>query len=407
MHTANNKTVFHTADKVYGASCAAFHFSGAIKSIPGITNLPFDASSIFFGMSVTIYIFQASSSKVFLSLFGGVHLFLQSLLNLFLLFSAVKSNSSQILYEKLFHVTVIGFAMTILSLSVSSSEKAFKSFTSTCFFVGMLCSFIIPATLVFDFSVRGGPVETEFSRVQYQLVGILFASASVIAATSLIESWPLHRLQKLFSLSLLVVGSAILGGRASFFSLICSTLIAASLMYVKSTKQRPRSPLITLVLFLIGSYLFSFVLFLLGATELIVYLRLLKHLNLDQDIRVMLWGMAVSKASVFGLGTASFAPTMGLGDLRRWYPHNLMLEALVELGVPGFMVFCMLLVTAISSLCICRHSISDNELSILAGFACICGAQIFTSTDLGNRMAWFWLGLLTGASCRATCLKKS
>ena len=399
MYMADDKIVV-IADRIFGASCAAFHFSGAIKSVPGIAKLPIDLTAIFLSFSVTTYVIRALCCGIYISSFGGAHLFLQSLLNICIIFSALKSNSSQILYDKLFQVTAVGFVMTLLSFSLSSSAQAFKSFIDTCYFFALLCSLTIPPTLLLGLSVRGGPVETEFSRVQYQLVGILFASASVVGATSLIQSWPLYRVRKLFALTLFIFGSAILGGRASFISQISATLVAASLMYGNQTEQARRSSVIVLVIFMTGSYVFTFFLFFIGAEELVIFKRLFFQSYVDHDIRALLWSMAASNASIFGLGTASFGPNMGLGDVRRWYPHNLVLEAFVELGVPGLILFCMLLFTAASSLYLCRKLISDEHLSILAGFTFICGAQIFTSTDLGNRMAWFWLGLLSGTSCR-------
>jgi hypothetical protein len=35
------------------------------------------------------------------------------------------------------------------------------------------------------------------------------------------------------------------------------------------------------------------------------------------------------------------------------------------------------------------------------GFACVALAQAATSTDLGNRMAWLWVGVTAGLAVRA------
>ena len=391
-------------DQIFGFSCAALHFSGSIKSLPGIAKLPVDVTAVFICTTSTIYVIRAFFMRIFISRLAAFHLLLQSLLTFYFLVMAFQTNSSEIIYQKMFQLTVLGFMMTLFSFAVSSSTIPFDAFLRASSFLGLLCSIVVPITLVFGFSVRGGPVGGEVTRIQYQLVGLLLASASVIVATHLILTWPLNCIRKLVVLHVLTCSSAFLGGRASFVSQLFAPVFSTVLLYVRRQGSVSLKPFFMVLFGTFGTASLLFLIFVLFGRYIFVFLRIFEKIHIDMDVRTQLWGMAASHASLFGLGAASFAPTMGLGDLRKWYPHNLVLEVLVEGGLPGFVLFCMLLLTAVLALCLSRHSISDEQLSVTAGFGWIFAAQILTSTDLANRMAWFWLGMMTGTSCRSsTC----
>ena len=112
--------------------------------------------------------------------------------------------------------------------------------------------------------------------------------------------------------------------------------------------------------------------------------------------REILWAEALrwaGAAAPFGLGTGGFTLASGTGDDRHLHPHNHALEALVEGGLPGFAFW--LLAFGGGALLALRRSgaVAPGRAARIAALTLPMAVTAMVSTDLGNRMVWFALGL--------------
>jgi O-antigen ligase len=130
-------------------------------------------------------------------------------------------------------------------------------------------------------------------------------------------------------------------------------------------------------------------------------LRTLERLTGDAaglDARLGLWAAALDwagQAAPFGLGTGGFTIAAGHGERRGLYPHNHALEVLAEAGLPGLVLWLVAfgggLAVAVAALR--GTAISPRRAADVAAMVLPMVLTVMVSTDLGNRMAWFALGL--------------
>ncbi|MBK1660710.1 O-antigen ligase family protein, partial [Paracraurococcus ruber] len=112
--------------------------------------------------------------------------------------------------------------------------------------------------------------------------------------------------------------------------------------------------------------------------------------------RVILWGEALrwgGLAAPFGLGPGGFTLAAGSGDARALHPHNHALEALAEGGLPGLLFWLLAFGGgALAALRQARH-VAPGRAARIAALTLPLALTAMVSTDLGNRMVWFGLGL--------------
>jgi O-antigen ligase len=118
--------------------------------------------------------------------------------------------------------------------------------------------------------------------------------------------------------------------------------------------------------------------------------------------RAGLWGAALDLAGgalPWGLGPGGFAIAAGHGEARGLHPHNHALEALVEAGLPGLVLW--LLAFGGGGLVALRTAarVEVGRAARVAALVLPVALTTMVSTDLGNRMAWFALGLALGLGC--------
>jgi O-antigen ligase len=147
---------------------------------------------------------------------------------------------------------------------------------------------------------------------------------------------------------------------------------------------------------------------LLGAPEQAERLRTLERFFGDPGgepaARLILWGEALRWAGLaapWGLGTGGFTLAAGTGDDRSLHPHNHALEALVEGGVPGLLLW--LLAFGGSAVLALRRAahVAPGRAARIAALTLPVALTVLVSTDLGNRMAWFALGLALSLAVEA------
>jgi O-antigen ligase len=120
--------------------------------------------------------------------------------------------------------------------------------------------------------------------------------------------------------------------------------------------------------------------------------------------RLILWGEALrwaGEAAPFGLGTGGFTLAAGSGDDRSLHPHNHALEALVEGGLPGLLLW-LLAFGGGAALALAQvRRVAPGRAARVAALTLPVALTAMVSTDLGNRMVWFALGLLLSLAVEA------
>ncbi|MDO9501326.1 O-antigen ligase family protein, partial [Falsiroseomonas sp.] len=128
-------------------------------------------------------------------------------------------------------------------------------------------------------------------------------------------------------------------------------------------------------------------------------LRTLERLTSEPaglEARQGLWQSALGWAGLaapWGLGTGGFTIAAGHGEWRGLYPHNHALEALAEGGLPGLVLWLGAFGGAALVMVALAPGVAPARLARIAALVLPVAMTILVSTDLGNRMAWFALGL--------------
>jgi O-antigen ligase len=128
-------------------------------------------------------------------------------------------------------------------------------------------------------------------------------------------------------------------------------------------------------------------------------LRTLERLTADAaglDARLALWRAALDwagEAAPFGLGTGGFTIAAGHGERRGLYPHNHALEALAEAGLPGLVLWLGAFGGGVAAAIRLLVRVAPARAARIAAMVLPVAMTVMVSSDLGNRMAWFALGL--------------
>lgn len=103
----------------------------------------------------------------------------------------------------------------------------------------------------------------------------------------------------------------------------------------------------------------------------------------------------------FGLGTGGYAAATGFGDIR-FYPHNLVLEVWIELGVVGLALLAAWALALVRRLRFAPGVAAADRawVRLAAAMIAFLGCNALISGDLpANEQLWFWAGAL-GACTR-------
>jgi O-antigen ligase len=125
--------------------------------------------------------------------------------------------------------------------------------------------------------------------------------------------------------------------------------------------------------------------------------------GLSTSGRSGLWAQAISNFSarpLSGIGTGGFGG-LGTGEL---YPHNILLEAAVELGVVGLVIVAWLIVASLRRMIAAwRTAVGTDRLEasmLMALFMAALVNALFSGAVQDNRELWLWAGLGLGMLTR-------
>ncbi len=94
-----------------------------------------------------------------------------------------------------------------------------------------------------------------------------------------------------------------------------------------------------------------------------------------------------------GLGPGGFPPAIGVGQDRGLHPHNHAIEALVEGGAVGLLLWCAAFGGAALFTLARLPRVAPGRAAMIVALTLPIAMTAMVSTDLGNRMVWFALGL--------------
>jgi O-antigen ligase len=390
-----------------GAIAATLQFAGALKGAPLVAALPFDITILSLLLLPPLLVLLLLTRRWWLhpvlapSLAGAAGLWL------WLVLAGTWSASHDILSAKLPEVVLLAPLMLLAGLAVGADAGARRGLVAVALFTGPFVGASVAWGLAHGAVVLGGAVSAnpELVRVQYQLAGLAIACAAGLGALRAVEAatWP-SRLIWLGFVAAMAVAVLLPGGRTALLSLgVCVALVPALRCW---SAARPGAALGWLLLAAAGGALAMAALLLdPGRADGLRTLERFTQGDMESSARPALWGAAMAwggEAWPFGLGTGGFTLAAGYGERRGLYPHNHLLEAWAEGGLPG-LLFWLLCFGGAALVPLARlRRMAPGRLAQVAALALPVAMAAMVSTDLGNRMVWFALGLVlsTGVVAR-------
>jgi O-antigen ligase len=391
-----------------GIFAAILHFAGALKSTPLLAALPVDLTTVAaLGLLAALALLAAGSHWRVDPLLG-LPLAACGALWLWLVLAGAWSPSRGILAAKLPDVVLLGPAMLLAGMAVAAQARALARCADATLVIGAIVAVAITWGLATDSIILGGlpGASPDQFRVQYQIAGLTIASAAAMAAIRAAEAARLPaRLGWLGITGILSAAALMPGGRAALAALALAVSVAPAISLWRA--GRPGIALLWPAAVLLGvAAVLSAV---LSDPPLAAGLRTLERLSEGEVVqssgRLPLWRAAAEQGGAalpWGLGTGGFTIAAGHGERRGLYPHNHLLEALAEGGIPGLALWLVAFGGgAVAALVLGRRAAAGRAARV-AALVLPLALSVMVSTDLGNRMAWFALGLALGLGVTAT-----
>lgn len=390
-----------------GVFAAMVQYAGALKSVPGLAALPFDltlAGVLLLAPCLALLAVGRDwcvDPVVAPALMGAAALWLWSVL------AGAWSHSATVLAAKLPDVVVMGPAMLAAGMLVAGDAATLARFARAVIVAGCVVAAGIAWGLAQGGLVMGGMVgaSPDQVRVQYQIAGLAIASAAGLAAVAAMESCGLRRLFLWAVLAALGLAALLPGGRAALLALGLSVALAPMVLLWRQGRAAAALAW-PMALGAVAGLGFAL---LLADPTLASGLRTLERLTDEGDLgessaRLPLWRAALAwagEAAPLGLGAGAFTIAAGFGERRGLYPHNHALESLVEGGVPGLVFWLLAFGGGGIAAILAGGRAAPGRAARVAALTLPMALTVMVSTDLGNRMAWFALGLALGLGLTA------
>jgi O-antigen ligase len=392
-----------------GAVAAALHFAGALKSLPGAASLPANLTVAAAAALLPLSLLLASARRWRVVPAMAAPLAGCALLPLWLVAAGSWSASSAVLAEKLPQAALLGPAMLAAGALVGAEAAARRGFCSATLCIGLLVGGAVAWGVATDSVVLGGAPGADPARVrvQYQIAGLGIACAAGVAALRLVEErGAAARLLWAAAVSALALAVLVPGGRAALLGLGLAVAGAPALRLWLAGRRGAA----LLWLCAAGSAASAgLALLAFGAPPgLSDGLRTVERVFGDPatatPARLVIWGEALRWAGLaapLGLGTGGFTVAAGFGDARALHPHNHALEALAEGGLPGLALWLLAFGGGAALAAARAGRVEPGRAARIAALTLPVALSVMVSTDLGNRMAWFALGLLLSLGVEA------
>jgi O-antigen ligase len=390
-----------------GVLAALLHFAGALKSTPPLAALPFDltaaaALGLLAALALLVPGCAWRAGRTVALPLGAC-----GALWLWMVLAGAWSPSRAVLAARLVDAVLLAPAMLAAGLAVAAEDRALRACADAALAIGVFTAAAIAWGLATDRVVLGGlPGEApEQVRVQYQIAGLAIASAAALAALRAVEArGAAGRLGWLGLTAGLGAAALLPGGRAALAALALAVALAPALALWRRGR---RGLALAWPAAVLGGAAAALAL-ILADPSLAAGLRTLERLAegevAQSSGRLSLWQAALEEGGAalpWGLGTGGFTIAAGHGDRRGLHPHNHALEALAEGGLPGLLLWLAAFGGGAAAALRLAARAAPWRAARVAALTLPVGLTVMVSTDLGNRMAWFALGLALGLGLRA------
>jgi O-antigen ligase len=374
-----------------GMAAAILQMAGALKTAPPLAGLPVDLTLASLALLLPALALLAVSRRWRVDRAIALPLAAAGLFWAWLVVAGAWSPSAAVLSAKLPEATLAGPLMLAAGMLVGAESSARRALAATTIAIGALLAAIVAWGVLGGWGLAA-LLDPEAQRLQYQLAGLAMATAAALAAVKLVEapSWPGRAAWAVLILAL-AAAALLPGGRTALVALLLGVALAPAL-------RLPRARALGWAAAVAAAGLAGLAWLLLHPDQA-EGLRTLERLTGDAaglDARRGLWSAALDwggLAAPLGLGTGGFTIAAGHGERRGLYPHNHALEALAEGGLPGLVLWIGAFGGAAFAMLRLAPAVPPARLARMAAMVLPVAMTIMVSTDLGNRMAWFALGL--------------
>jgi O-antigen ligase len=384
-----------------GWLAATLQLAGALKTAPPFASLPFDLSLAAFAALLPVLALLAATARWRLDPALALPLAASLVLPLWWVVAGSWTASRAIAADKLPEIVLAGPAMLAIGLLVGAEPAARRGLVAGSLLIGVA----LAAVILWRFA--GGwqaALDPEAGKVHHQLAGLALAIAAGLAAVRAAEARSRARaLCWLLLVGALAVAALLPGGRTALLALGLGVALAPALRLLLDDRRGAGAAWLAACL----GALLLFLLLLALRPEEAEGLRTLERLTGEAaglEARLGLWLAALDwagRAAPLGLGTGGFAIAAGHGERRGLYPHNHALEALAEAGLPGLLLWLAAFAGGLGAAIRLLRRVSPASAAPIAAMVLPVALTVMVSTDLGNRMAWFALGLALSLGMRA------
>jgi O-antigen ligase len=386
-----------------GAAAAILQLAAALKTAPPLAGLPFDISLVAFALLLPLLGLLAATRSWSVDPRIAMPLAATGLLAFWLVLAGGWTASRGVAVAKLPEIVAIGPAMVAAGLMVGADRAARAALATTSMLIGVAVAVMVGWAGGEGFAMRVA-LDPNAAKLQYQVAGLAIAMAASLAALRATEVRSVLAATAWLALVAALAAAALLpGGRTALVALGLGVIVAPALGLWR--RRRLGSALGWLAAG--GIVAAGAALLLLLRPEDADGLRTLERLTADAgglDARLGLWSAALrwgGEAAPFGLGTGGFTIAAGHGERRGLYPHNHGLEALAEAGVPGLVLWLASFGGALVAAARLMPGSEPGRAPRIAAMVLPVVLTVMVSTDLGNRMAWFALGLALSLGVQA------
>ncbi|MGG5812544.1 O-antigen ligase family protein [Falsiroseomonas sp. CW058] len=386
-----------------GAAAAVMQLAGALKTAPPLAALPFDLTLLAFAMLLPFATLLAATRRWHVDPAIALPVAAAALLWLWLVVAGSWSPSRLVAARKLPDIALLAPAMLAAGMLVGADAGARRAFCAVTLAIGAGLGGVVAWGALVGWAPRVA-ADAELARLQYQVAGLAMAMAGGLAALRAAEArGPAPALGWSAVVLALAAAAMLPGGRAALGSLgLCVAAVPALRLWLGGRRGAA-------LLWLAGCGAVAAVALagLLLRPGLADGLRTVRRLAEDGpglDTRLGLWSAALGwagQAAPFGLGTGGFSIAAGFGEWRGRYPHNHLLEAMAEGGLPGLVLWLAAFGGAALAAGLLLRRVEPGRAARIGALALPVAASVMVSTDLGNRMAWFALGLGLSLGLRA------
>jgi O-antigen ligase len=378
-----------------GVAGAVMHFAGALKAVEPLARLPVDLTVLALAATLAGLVLLLAAREVALSPWLGPPLLGCGLLWLWWVVASAWSPWPGSATERLRDILLLGPLMLASGMLLGADARARSGFMAATIAIGLLVGLSVALGLWRGSLVLGGEVGRDPTRlrVAYQIVGLAIACAGGLVALRVTQATGRARIG--WGLGLVLLGALALlpGGRAAFLALLVSVAAGPVLLFLLQGRLGAAALWLGLVCLAGGAGLAM--LFMLPALsdQLATLERLLRPGPALDSARGQLWAEAWRLGGWGGLGPGGYPPAIGVGLDRGLHPHNHALEALVEGGAVGLLLWGLTFLGATGVALRLALRVAPLRAAEVFAIGLPVALSAMVSTDLGNRMVWFTLGL--------------